>query len=138
MPGSTHLMNECARNEDCKAGMNGRCIFTFPMGTDQCFYDQCTTDADCSGEACACSSEQLVTMNTCKGGTCKTDGDCASGYCSPSVDTCSSLRGFFCHASADECVDDDDCRHDSKTMLDKCVYDDGASHWKCATAGCAA
>jgi hypothetical protein len=136
MPGSTNLTNDCARNEDCKAGMNGRCIFTFPMGVDKCFYDQCLTDADCGREVCACSSEQLAITNACKGGDCKTDGDCAGSYCSPSVD-CSGVSGFFCHGRSDECVNDDDCRHDANAMFNKCAYDYAAAYWKCVSLACA-
>jgi hypothetical protein len=39
-------------------------------------------------------------------GNCRVDADCgAGGYCSPSRGRCGVFNGFYCHTSADTCVD---------------------------------
>jgi hypothetical protein len=54
---------------------------------------------------CACGI-----ANQCKKGNCRLDSDCGQGgYCSPAIDTCGAVLGYYCHSASDECVNDEDC-----------------------------
>jgi hypothetical protein len=156
---------QCATHADCTAGPNGRCVdvidcnpSTALCGT-HCVYEACTKDDDCGGgSACFCSDdstfcprgyatacpltgEDLVCAcgiaNRCKKGNCRVDSDCGQGgYCSPAVDECGGVLGYYCHQPADECVDDADClqRDAGGQPFFACLPDTTASdaHWVCA------
>jgi hypothetical protein len=104
---------------------------TATCGT-HCLYEECTSDDDCgSGSACFCSDDATYcgggyatscpllgadsvcacgVANQCKKGNCRTDADCGQdGYCSPAIDDCGHVLGYYCHTAADECVNDEDC-----------------------------
>jgi hypothetical protein len=60
------------------------------------------------------------------------DADCGeNGYCSPTANTgCSGgLAGYYCHTSADECLDDEDCADAGAYSV--CAYDNTNQHWAC-------
>jgi hypothetical protein len=112
-----------------------------------CVYDECTSDSACtSGGVCACSNSSAVCEpfgtlrqgplgtcglgNTCvSGGNCRVDSDCGpNGLCSPRIDTCDFLSGYFCHTAADECVADSDCPEAGAPL---CLFDPSNSRWEC-------
>src|SRR4051794_10670844 len=108
----------CHADADCKDGENGRCnrVGNGHAGyRNECGYDRCLTDADCTGGGtCQCTGGG----NYCRPGNCRRDADCSGGLvCSPTP-SCpdlgggnrGSIDGFYCHTSADTCVDDKDCR----------------------------
>jgi hypothetical protein len=131
----------CANDQDCTAGLNGRCNCDWPPSGGQCSYDACTSDSDCPGrEVCDCrESPAHVTWGTqtvCLAGNCRTDSDCGpGGYCSPSpLPGCGagSWYGYFCHTPGDQCVDDADCNQGNAY----CAYDMSSSRWVCSTGMC--
>ena len=102
-----------------------------------CTPEQCRSDADCAGGGvCACSVG-VGHLNVCVPANCHVDGDCGpGGYCSPSVGYCGQAAGFFCHSSADTCVDPAmDCGTCSTARA--CVYAPTVGAFACGTALCA-
>jgi hypothetical protein len=144
----------CARDEDCTTGSNGRCDCTslgpINASTDECTYDQCASDQDCTGASpdvgvCVCRDAPLPGVdianpidppNVCLGGNCKIDPDCRDGgYCSPSpVPHCGATwwYGYYCHTPADECTNDSDCTEGNAY----CAYSIEVGHWICSTGLC--
>jgi hypothetical protein len=130
----------CTTDSDCTAGENGRCLaYSFPPGacaTPGCSYDDCESDSDCpSGQACDCRVNGGDTApNVCAaGGNCKTDSDCGpGGYCSPGAFDGFACTDpvFFCHSSADTCIDDTDCCPPTAG----CLFDGDAGHFACSYA----
>lgn len=131
---------ECRVHADCVEHPRGRCIFhptdpPFDPGGTRCSYDECQYDTDCMGGAvCACGD----VANTCLPGNCRIDSDCGAGhFCSPNIDPCmSTITGYFCHTTADECVDDSDCDPTQFEMY--CQYDGTAGQWTCPRSMCGA
>jgi hypothetical protein len=137
--GSTDSENQCNSDADCWLFPNGRCI---PVRYyNQCTFDLCFDDAECSGKVCACDvpyalvgGESMPALNVCVAGNCRVDADCGlGGWCSPSwlPGRCGSryIDGWFCHTSNDCCFDDGDC----KDTL--CGYDRVIGHWTCTKVG---
>jgi len=98
----------------------------------------CSTDADCAaGQDCFCdvSVGQGYATNQCLPSNCRLDSDCASGYCSPSDHTggpggCGGqYDGWYCHVTADECGNDDDCVGANESAA--CMYSKELGHWTC-------
>jgi hypothetical protein len=125
----------CHSDAECTTGTNGRCIESGGGAiTCLCTYDTCTHDTDCpTGDLCACHGSAFTggAGNTCKPGNCRVDSDCGpGGYCSPSHGTtgCGGLTGYYCHTTADTCVDDTDC---SGSGADVCAWSMSATHWEC-------
>ncbi len=140
----------CAMDSQCTSGDNGRCVLgggAFAHACS-CTYDACSHDTDCSaGQACACHGSPYTgdSDNTCVPGNCRVDADCGQGgYCSPSSTTVAcggfSVAGYYCHTSADTCVDDADCTLSScgtSPGAPTCLYSSSAGHWACACVpGC--
>lgn len=143
--GST-LWAECTSDADCTAGSNGRCTRVAVSGWE-CTYDACFSDTDCLDPSadiriCACENGFRSDNNVCLSqGDCHTDSECGEkGYCSPSLGTCgnfSPFEAFYCHTSADECVDDEDCGGSGNTEDSYCAYSTLKGHWACSTSFCA-
>ena len=138
------LAGGCDADSECDAGTNGRCTGTLPAPLS-CTYDECFDDLDCPpATPCDCrSSSSDTAANICLTGShCAIDSDCGpGGYCSPSpsADDCNPL--YYCHTSADTCVNAADCPVaapcDSSDASDcgqteTCNYDVQAGHWACA------
>ncbi len=126
----------CSADGDCKSGTNGRCVENVGGGARICFcsYDTCTHDTDCAkGKLCVChGSPYTAGGNTCTDGACRVDADCgAGGFCSPTRGGgCGGLTGYFCHTSADTCVDDPDCAGGGGVPK-ICAYSATSKHWEC-------
>jgi hypothetical protein len=96
----------CTSDSQCTSdeGWPGHCL------SGACTVDDCLTDGDCAdGGVCVCSSplgnSAVQNRNYCVRGNCRVDADCgAGGYCMQSAGLC-GVDGFFCHTSADTCVD---------------------------------
>ena len=135
---------ECMVDADCAAGTYGRCVQDLGKAR-ACSYDECAADADCGGgSVCECRNPAKHDANVCVHGNCKTDADCQGGYCSPSAVTldpfCSldvpiGSVGYFCHTSADECVDDVDCEGGTATFP-SCFFDVDKAHFDCFPVQC--
>ena len=128
-------LGSCTTDGQCTTGTNGRCLIsTHGAQVNSCSYDTCFLDAECGGKVCTCR-ETPSGVNFCAEGNCKVDADCGSGgYCSPSVgfDRINvGTAGYYCHVSADECVDDADCPQTPNPA--KCAYDPPKSHWACSS-----
>ncbi len=130
---------DCTTDADCTKGKNGRCYGG--LRPNLCTYDECAVDADCGNAVCECRvNARLGQPNVCFRGNCRTDADCKGNYCSPSaVDVgleCVGVKvgsyGYFCHGTADECIDDADCTG----KVSNCVFDVDALHWKCVSVAC--
>ena len=143
-PGSvTGGGGDCKADADCRAGKNGRCNQGPGLTYPTCSYDECATDTECGSAVCVCRDAARVgAPNACFRGDCRTDADCKGGYCSPSgVDifwNCLSgvpigAFGFFCHTTADECVDKEDC---TTGLNSTCAYDADLRHFKCLALSC--
>lgn len=122
---------QCSSDADCK-GTNARCKQA-PRGNTYCTFDECMSDADCTGgKVCECDSGN----NTCLPSGCRTDADCGAFACSPTRSSgCANMSGtvgYYCHGAKDECVDDGDCGG----VTPMCVYDPAASHWTCNHSHC--
>jgi hypothetical protein len=120
----------CAKDGDCTAGDNGRCIPTPGVAcAPECSYDTCRSDADCHGTPCVCrASGADPAPNACAPGNCAVDSDCGpGGYCSPSglLDACG--LGFYCHTASDACLDNADC-----TSSESCTFDTHTLAWACS------
>jgi hypothetical protein len=137
---------DCKANADCNKQQGGRCTIKTcgpggpacePQGT-VCAYDACSTDFDCMGSSgvCDCGSGPGSTNRCIDDSGCRTDKDCGSnGYCSPSKDACDSLiGGYYCHSTADQCVNDSDCT--GSNFGSSCTYEN--NRWECAQLACAA
>lgn len=137
--------DECAKDEDCKSGRNGRCMHRVQQvqanivgSENRCEYDACGSDGDCgAGMACLCAGElgAKTSVNICIPADCKTDADCHGYSCSPTFvaldkGECRSesqpYQGLRCHTPDDRCVDDEDCNGG------ECVYSDAKRHWVCS------
>jgi hypothetical protein len=132
----------CSKDANCMAdgGTNGRCVETGGgVLYCSCTYDTCSGDSACpTGETCACHQSPYTNNqgNTCVQGNCRVDSDCGTnGYCSPADNTmsCGSLLGYYCHTSADQCIDDSDCS--SMSGFQVCTYVATSSRWECKTQG---
>lgn len=130
---------ECLTDADCTAQDNGRCWDN--RGTWFCTYDTCYSDATCtSGGPCACEGESGSAGNTCLPGNCRIDADCgAEGYCSPTFGGCGNYSGviaYYCHTTADTCLDDGDCVDPTKGGAGYCMYSPEVGHWACGYGQC--
>ena len=127
--------DDCAADQDCTAGRNGRCLTN--RDYNFCTYDECVSDGDCGADSvCECGGGFAGDHNVCLPGNCATDADCGSDYCSPSFGSCGfydGTVGYFCHTKDDECVDDADCDMDRSEY---CAFDQGSGHWSFSDAGC--
>ena len=135
----------CQSAAEC-TGTNARCVFDFLQAKNVCSADECSKDTECTGtRVCACRLPPELGANRCTNGNCRTDGDCGvagKGYCSPSADqifkNCPlpepGSLGYFCHAPADECVDDADCGGGQPGSY--CVFSPQKSHFACITPLC--
>lgn len=134
----------CQYDSDCAAGLDGRCSQNGPNQW-QCSYNQCHSDADCTkaspsgggaSSVCGCGLG-LGNSNGCiRPGNCLVDAECKGSFCSPTFGGCGHVGviGYYCHTSADECVDDGDCSSSSGQAF--CVYSPAAGRWSCATSLC--
>ncbi|HVZ72344.1 MAG TPA: hypothetical protein VHJ20_08210 [Polyangia bacterium] len=118
----------CALDSDCLAKPGGRCgMPVIDGGSCGCIYDDCTSDADCGDEVCACSDLSYV-GNRCVPGTCHVDADCGpDGFCGPIEPLCvrTGITGYQCHTAKDACLVDSDC-----TGASECWATD-TSGWTC-------
>ena len=128
----------CTANADC-ASDAGSPFTTCLQG--RCSFDQCLTDADCGTTGvCACASDYYggnaaYHPNVCVPANCRVDGDCGpGGYCSASHGYCGSFQGFYCHTSADTCVDE---TKDCTGCGNACVYSPTVGAFTCGTNICA-
>jgi hypothetical protein len=131
---------QCTSDGQCTAGTNGRCVEAGGgVISCACTYDTCTHDTDCGSlTACACHGSPYTNGqgNRCVPGNCRVDADCGPGaYCSPAWDPngCGSLGGYYCHTSADQCVDDSDCTG-SPAGPAVCTYSATTHRWECVTS----
>jgi hypothetical protein len=136
----------CSGDQDCTSGLNGRCECLQAGATtnfqNTCTYDDCASDSDCNGGACACRESPIHanpywgSQTKCLAGNCHTDSDCGSGgYCSPSPELGCGPQywyGYYCHTPIDECANDTDC-DDANAY---CAYDAATSHWICSSGLC--
>jgi hypothetical protein len=147
VPVSNPATASCLSDADCAASTNGRCTIV-GVSSWQCTYDECFTDSDCLGSGsgtvhvCACENGFRADNNVCLSqGDCHTDADCGeNGYCSPSLGTCGNynpFESFYCHTSADECVDDADCGGSGNMEDPYCAYSTLKGHWACSSSFCA-
>lgn len=126
--------DECEKDADCSAGVNGRCIGL--GGPNHCSYDECQSDADCSApELCDCRS--VFGANVCVPADCHVDADCGpGGYCSPGIGYdepgCVDF-GYHCHHPGDSCLSDLDCHQGEPTTY--CFYANDGS-WGCSEYYC--
>lgn len=133
----------CKSDADCTEGANGRCQVA-GLAYAACSYDTCTRDADCEGGfLCDCrGTAGSVAANSCVKAGCQSDADCGGPWCSPSLapggcgGTSLAFAGYFCHNSADECVDDADCPGESAMGGASCDYDPGEGYWRCSVRSC--
>jgi hypothetical protein len=105
--GACLQMGTCARDSDCAAGANGRCLQAGgPACSFFCSYDDCTQDSDCPANApCACrpSSSDSAPNACATGSNCRVDADCGTGgFCSPSLvgSPCGCNSEIFCQADS--------------------------------------
>jgi hypothetical protein len=128
----------CASDNDCDAGVNGRCIgivnACIPCNENICDYDTCFADDACAGHACVCRETFPQTGNApdyCDtSGDCRLDTDCPSGFCSPSyVSGCGGVT-YRCRTSTDECISNADCK-DASFLRQTCAFDLAKKHWAC-------
>jgi Cys-rich repeat protein len=121
----------CKKNEDCTKGKNGICAGTVVFGTE-CYYDECTTDADCkTGTLCNCDNNNIGGRTSCLDSDCRVDADCGSGgYCTPNAE-CGYVDSFHCHHPSDACFNDRDCT----MQYQRCLFD-RESGWSCRVPRC--
>lgn len=99
----------CTTASDCPGSLSMSVPPTCFHG--QCSLDRCLTDADCAAnEICACMANFggfFPHVNLCVPAACHVDADCgANGFCSPSRGYCGEVAGYYCHGSADTCIDE--------------------------------
>lgn len=121
----------CTSKSDCTEKSFGRC------SAGHCTYDSCYRDSDCKAGVCTCE-EQGKRGYYCKPGSCAVDGDCGDdGYCSPTWELgCGSylgVIGWYCHAPADECTNDDECTEQPNGY---CAWSPEKKHWVCGYGMC--
>jgi hypothetical protein len=152
----------CSSDSQCTAGRNGRCFpFEGLVGPGGCSYDECFSDSNCGERTpCLCrSSSADNSANVCDaGGNCAVDSDCGSGgYCSPSMETCSSAapevevqdnyagpNPYYCHTASDLCINDSDCASldagtattSSCPIYTPCAYNVQDKRWECTQFSC--
>ncbi len=121
----------CVSNVECTDGDNGVCEMDGYGSECSCFYDACSTDADCEEGyvACACADDPLYdnrASSRCLGGNCSSDADCDSGLClgnhgtwcgTADHDDLLPVTGWFCATEADTCRSDSVC-----DTYDRCMY----------------
>jgi hypothetical protein len=98
----------CTTDADCQ-GDAGTLLWCL-QGT--CRVDQCMTDGDCaSGTACGCAGSLTgLPANACVASGCRVDEDCgACGLCSPTVALGGPFYGYQCRTATDSCTSDVDC-----------------------------
>ena len=124
---------QCGADADCTDGSNGRCVNGGGPAGSYCVYDGCASDGDCGiSEVCGCHGTTYASpwSNSCVPGNCRLDADCGPhGFCSPasSLGECSgSLAGYYCHTSADACINDSDCGPQKI-----CTYGLASHRWEC-------
>ncbi len=127
----------CARDSECKASSNGRCV-TLGGGHDpmrnQCVYDGCFADSDC-GTAGICNCNH--SGNFCQTGNCRLDSDCGKGgFCSPTYGCRGTPGAHYCHTPKDTCVENSDCPPLSNGNWNSCTFDSMAGHWACVPNMC--
>ena len=121
---------------DC-VGDGGSPFTTCLHGT--CSFDQCLSDSDCGSGVCGCASDYYggnaaFHPNVCVQAGCHIDSDCGpGGFCSPSRGRCGSYEGFYCHGSADTCVDP---TKDCGGCASACVYTPTIGAFVCGGAVC--
>jgi hypothetical protein len=124
---------ECNSEADCTAGANGRCgYWSFgPPLYGMCSYDECFSDSDCdAGLPCECRRYDAGANMCAYAGNCRIDSDCSpGGFCSPSGSLEWCEPEYFCHTSADTCVNDSDC----SGTYGGCNFDSKSGHWDCAS-----
>lgn len=135
----------CTADTDCSCGFSlapARCIID-ATGNGSCTCDQCLTDDECGGgSVCSCQGATFGWAhqswgNVCVSSNCNIDDDCGPGsYCSPTVSsTCGSffgVQGYYCHSSADVCIDDSDC-----PAPGYCAFAPESGQWVCGSGFCA-
>jgi hypothetical protein len=134
-------LSSCTSDADC-APDGGTFSFYATCLQGTCSFDQCLTDSDCAnGGVCGCSSDYYggniaYHPNVCVPAQCHVDADCgAAGYCSPSRGYCGSYTGFYCHGSADTCVDPTaDCA--GCPGAGACVYAPTVGAFVCGLSAC--
>jgi hypothetical protein len=128
---------QCADDSQCTMGTEGRCInqnFGGPLIGCSCTYDSCASDVSCPmSDVCAChgSAYSDGAGNVCVPSNCRVDSDCGPhGYCSPTAASgcAEATGGYYCHTSADECLDDSDCMGGISSV---CAWSPGDNRWEC-------
>ncbi len=134
--------HECLDHADCQAGAGGHCRVNHRSGfyyPNRCYYDECSTDADCGTDAiCVCGNGEWSSRNACVSSTCRVDADCGPGQtCADAVAYAGSCRSsgspeFHCTSDADECQVDADCT-DQEQPLESvgCAWDSEQSRRLC-------
>lgn len=137
---------QCTSDSECTDQADGRCV-RLGDGYYACSYHPCQQDTDCpgAGEVCECGVGPLA-QNACLKADCRIDADCGSGrWCSPVALSCPPefspiLSEYHCVTTADECVDDEDCRPcPGAGACDHpgwCGWDAGGAHRVCAYNVC--
>jgi hypothetical protein len=128
----------CKSDTECTEP-GSRCTVAHRVGNsvpaNTCVKDACVADKDCGagpGGVCECASYG----NYCVRGDCRTDGDCGTGgACSISYGCRGAIDGYFCHKSADTCVNDQDCKSDGGGWT-SCRFSAEVGHWACVTLQC--
>lgn len=94
--------NPCPDSEPCYQGpLVPVCSGAIMSPHNQCAVDQCSQDADCTGnQICALAGTFGLEIRACVAAYCKLDTDCAAGpggTCAPAHDPCcSAYDGLFC------------------------------------------
>jgi len=138
-PGQAYpdLDSGCVTDDDCDAGVNGRCI-GLASGCSACVwnacsYDTCMSDDACAGHACACREAFPTAYNWpdfCDTiGNCRVDSDCPSGFCSASFVSGCAPPAYYCRTSDDECIADVDCKDGGYNHI--CGFDAVKKRWTC-------
>jgi hypothetical protein len=127
----------CSSDADCSPDGS---FSSTPFCLDgSCNHDQCLVDSECpTGQLCLCGTNAgggwTSHANRCVPANCRVDADCGPNeYCSPSRGYCGGVSGYYCHTSADTCVDDvTDCACGGNA----CVYEPTVGHFLCGTSVC--
>ena len=110
----------CSSDAQCTAMSGGRCIPFFlnycggpaPPQINECRYDACTRDADCTGGAKGVCS--VGYPRACLYGPCRTNQDCTSGpdgHCVLAIvgGTFCQHEAVYCRYATDPCRGNADC-----------------------------
>lgn len=136
----------CARDAQCIAGNQGRCLERTGLGGSACActYDTCSSDDGCGPDAlCACGASlgSGHVSNRCLPTDCRVDADCGAGErCAPSGDEhCGDLFGtvrYACTKPADRCHLDTDCPATASNPSPACTFRPSLGHRACITTQC--